>query len=81
MVVCMNGDKSELTPGQRRTLAARQARRHSRLERLAAELREHDYVVLSPEDRDELGRAIATLRTTHPELVGVGGHTLVRGVS
>lgn len=83
----MNEDKDELTPGQRRTLAARQARRHSRLERLAAELREHDYIIIPPKTvgtemvaivRQEMIRRGMCMP---PGLVGVGGHTLVRGVS
>lgn len=77
MVVPMSDDPEHLTPGQRRTLAARQARRRGRLDRLAAELRGHDYVVISPEDRDAIERADARAQG----LVGIGGHTIVKGVS
>lgn len=85
----MSEDQNELTPGQRRTLAARQARRHSRLERLAAELREHDYIIIPPETVgtemvDIVSREMIRRGMCMPgelTLIGVGGHTVVRGVS
>lgn len=79
--------EGRMTPGQARTARATAARRRGRLERLATELREHDYIIIPPEtvgtemvdivSREMIRRGMCM----PPELFGVGGHTLVRGVS